>query len=31
MKGRNDAQVRMAFTHGPVAVVILGGANNLTG
>ena len=30
MKARNDAQVRMAFKHGPVAVVILGGAHDLT-
>lgn len=29
VKARNDAQVRMAFKHGPVAVVILGGAHDL--
>lgn len=31
LKARNDAQVRMAFKHGPVAVVILGGAHYLKG
>ena len=29
VKVRNDAQVRMAFKNGPVAVVILGGAHDL--
>ncbi len=30
VEARHDAQVRMAFNKGPVAVVILGGAHNLT-
>jgi hypothetical protein len=31
VEARHDAQVRTAFGHGPFAVVILGGAHDLTG
>lgn len=30
IEARHDAQLRMSFEQGPVAVLILGGAHNLT-